>query len=158
MGATLHRNRFSALRRIHPPVEGPSFDLVTTQELMPFVCALLHNRELRSLSAVSKPVAVALSGSLFVLGGWQHGELLTSFERFDPCSGQWQALAALPRPLSSMKMIAAAGRLYVLGVDETLDYLYMSKMQQFDPDTLQWRSINKGPGVFDYNIDKGFDT
>uniref|UniRef100_A0A7S0AJY8 Uncharacterized protein n=1 Tax=Pyrodinium bahamense TaxID=73915 RepID=A0A7S0AJY8_9DINO len=81
----------------------------------------------RHLAAVSRGLRKAVSGAwadlarhfpdrLYVVGGLDRDyRPVSTADRYDPRTGVWEPLPALPSPRSGPSAVAAAGRLYVLG-------------------------------------------
>ena len=81
---------------------------------------------------------------VYVLGGesWEPGKkrvLLSDAERFNPLSGQWEAIAPMPRPRVDCAAAECGGRLYVLG-GENIDDGVLDSVDYFDPASGRWEA------------------
>ncbi|XP_055329936.1 kelch-like protein 3 [Paramacrobiotus metropolitanus] len=89
----------------------------------------------------------ALNGCVYAVGGcdpYGDGMVgLSSVEMFDPVSGSWSAVAALPDGLSGLAMVACEGRLYVFGGDDTEGV--PNATFSYDPATKAWTRLADMP-------------
>lgn len=98
--------------------------------------------------ALHHSAAAALGGKLYMAGGRPDPESSSdAFLRYDPRAERWEALPRLPTgPISSVGMIAAAGRIVVIGGDDELGWKdgggSVSPMAwAFDPEANRWRRL-----------------
>jgi len=81
----------------------------------------------------------AVDGCLYVCGGWDGRQRLSSVERFCPCLGLWEELAAMLERRDRAAVGAIAGRLYICGgFDGDRD---LSSAEFFDPALGRWTAL-----------------
>lgn len=86
--------------------------------------------------------AVTAGGKLYVLGGISpEPAALTSVEEYDPQTNQWQFVAPLPRPRHHAAAAAVGQFIYVIGGDETLDFIPESTVYRFDTVANRWTEV-----------------
>jgi kelch-like protein 17 (actinfilin)/kelch-like protein 20 len=80
--------------------------------------------------------AAAVDGKLYVMGGFDGQNRLSSVERYDPATNAWEAVA----PMSTARSCSAAavfdGKLYVMGGHDGKNWL--SSIEQYDPAKNEW--------------------
>lgn len=84
----------------------------------------------------------ALGGKLYVLGGRApHSTAVDTAERFDPDSGKWEALPAMPVPSGGLAAISLADAVVaVSGGDDNAETV-TGAIQEFDPASDEWRLL-----------------
>lgn len=84
--------------------------------------------------------AAVWNGKIVVCGGWNQAELQTldSVECFDPESGVWTELAALPSPRNSHSLISYNNRLLTIGGH---NFVSLNSVMEFDPLEGKWNPL-----------------
>ncbi len=59
--------------------------------------------------------AVSLAGQLYVIGGWNGSDYMSSVDCFDPVSQQWSSVSPMTKPIQSAAAAVASDRIYVVG-------------------------------------------
>ena len=68
------------------------------------------------LTARTEGAAAVLDGRIYLVGGYQaDGRTIGAFERYDPATDRWTALAPLPEGRNHPSLAALDGRLYAIG-------------------------------------------
>ena len=87
-------------------------------------------------TARSGLAAAAVDGKLYVMGGHDGQNGLSSVERYDPAKNAWEAVA----PMSAARYAPAAavveGKLYVMGGHDGQNRL--SSVERYDPAGNEW--------------------
>ena len=82
------------------------------------------------------PAAAVVDGKLYVMGGHDGRNQLSSVERYDPAKNAWEAVA----PMSTARFALAAavfdGKLYVMGGYDGRNGL--SSVERYDPARNEW--------------------
>jgi N-acetylneuraminic acid mutarotase len=98
--------------------------------------------------ALHHSAAAALGGKLYMAGGRPDPESSSdAFFRYDPATEKWEVLPKLPTgPISSVGLVAAAGRIILIGGDDELDWKdgggSVSPMAwAFDPKASRWMRL-----------------
>ena len=82
---------------------------------------------------------------LYAFGGMVSGtQALTSTERYNTCSRQWEALAPLPEPRGYVMAVEIDGKYYVVGgVDQIVSGTFgvQSSTYVYDPATNAWKRL-----------------
>ena len=61
----------------------------------------------------------AMNSKVFIAGGWQGKEVISSCEVYDPSTDEWQLIPSLRVPRYDASMVCVQGKLYVLGGSTT---------------------------------------
>ncbi|CAH1270235.1 KLHL24 [Branchiostoma lanceolatum] len=80
--------------------------------------------------------SVAVSGHVYVLGGFDDISILSQVERYNPASNTWDIVAPMLKAVTSPAVVAFQKKIYVFGgflEDETVGFA-----QCYDTDTGQW--------------------
>jgi N-acetylneuraminic acid mutarotase len=86
-----------------------------------------------------------LNGKVYAAGGLGANRAATkSVERFDPTTGKWTAVAALPTTLHHFGMAAVGGKLYAIG-GYVSSFTGTNKCWRYDPATDKWSAIANLP-------------
>jgi len=85
------------------------------------------------------PIAVAMDGFLYVLGGENAAEALREVQRFDPSGGKWQDMAPMLQGRVRGTAVAAGGFVYVFGGQDGLTPV--NTAERFDPASNTWTAI-----------------
>jgi len=145
--ARLHRRRFAADLRAHPLSCCPTLiDMLAPAALALSTASFAGLPASRSLEATCSDVlgSIRVLASavrkacmkVYVCGGNDGGEFLTSMERFDPSTGHWEELPPMPEQRHGAFGAAVGGRLYVCGGMAHAETL--SSVECFDPLTGTW--------------------
>ncbi|KAG7483625.1 hypothetical protein MATL_G00040330 [Megalops atlanticus] len=86
----------------------------------------------------------ALQGKLYVVGGYNGQERLSSVECYSSYDNEWEAVAPLLLPVSSAALVGCAGKLYVIGGAISED-ANTNKVQCYDPTEDQWSYVASSP-------------
>merc|ERR1719171_435087 len=78
---------------------------------------------------------VTIGDRLYVCGGWDGYNDLSSAERFDPQRGCWEALPPMSIDRHRSTCAAMGGQLYICGG------LGKSSAEYFDPEANEWRAL-----------------
>ena len=76
------------------------------------------------------------SGKLYVMGGHDGQNWLSSVERYDPAKNAWEAVAPMSTARSALAAAATDGKLYVMGGYDGPNWL--SSVKQYDPAKNEW--------------------
>jgi len=85
------------------------------------------------------PMAVAMDGLLYVLGGENAAEALRDVQRFQPSGGKWQDMAPMLQGRIRGTAVAAGGFVYVFGGQDGLTPI--NTAERFDPASNTWTAI-----------------
>lgn len=86
----------------------------------------------------------SLLGKLYVIGGYNGTQRLSSVECYSVYNNQWRTVAPLPLAVSSAAVVGCAGKLYVIGGAITND-ANTNKVQCYDPTADQWSNVTPCP-------------
>jgi len=84
----------------------------------------------------SVTAAASVDGRLYVCGGHNGQQELSSAERYDPGAGAWEAMLPLSQRRSGAAVAVAAGRLYVCGGYDGWEVL--SSVERLGPEAAVW--------------------
>jgi uncharacterized protein (TIGR03437 family) len=96
---------------------------------------------------VSGAAAAALSGRLYLVGGYDGRETLARTAAFDPARGEWTALPDAPRPSYEACALAAGGRVYRIGGRERPDGAPLASVDVLDPAARSWSASTPLPAA-----------
>ena len=85
------------------------------------------------------PAAAAIDGKLYVMGGNDGQNRLSSVERFDPAKNAWEAVAPMSTARTCPAAAAIDGKLYVMGGHDGQNRL--SSVERYDPATNEWAAM-----------------
>ncbi|CAK8673497.1 unnamed protein product [Clavelina lepadiformis] len=80
---------------------------------------------------------ITLGGHVYVVGGYDGKNKLTSVEKYDSFSNSWGEVSSILFPVTLCALATCHGKLYVIGTD---DVNTLCKLQVYNPDTDQWMS------------------
>ena len=80
--------------------------------------------------------AAAVDGKLYVMGGYDGQNRLSSVERYDPAKNAWEAVAPMSTARSGLAAAAVDGKLYVMGGHDGQNGL--SSVERYDPARNEW--------------------
>ncbi|XP_699490.4 kelch-like protein 35 [Danio rerio] len=100
------------------------------------VCALSRGRWRHKM--------VSLCGKLYVVGGYNGRERVSTVERYSPHENSWISVSELPLPVSSAALASCCGKLYVIG-GAISDHANTNQVQCYDPLTDSWSSVSPCP-------------
>ncbi|KAI2660159.1 Kelch-like protein 24 [Labeo rohita] len=78
---------------------------------------------------------VSMCGKLYVVGGYNGRERLSSVERYSPHENKWTSVSDLLLPVSSAALSSCCGKLYVIG----------GAVQCYDPVSNKWSYVSSCP-------------
>ena len=81
-----------------------------------------------------------LGGKLYVAGGFDRTNRLSSVEVFDPQTNAWTPLAAMGTARNAFAMAAVQGKLYAAGGRDGSNN-YLATAEAFDPQQNCWESV-----------------
>ncbi|XP_065120830.1 kelch-like protein 24 [Paramisgurnus dabryanus] len=87
---------------------------------------------------------VSLCGKLYVVGGYNGRERLSSVECYNPHNNTWRTVCDLLLPVSSAAAVGCAGKLYSIG-GAVGDKTNTDKVQCYDPVTDRWVYVTSCP-------------
>jgi len=144
----LHRRCFEASCARHGVSRDLRFDTVfDTHSVAYNVGLLVGSTTMRSLREVSKPISPVATdilgtlgpGHVYVCGGFEGALALSSVERFDPTTGEWEALP----PMSEARQYTCAGvvggRIFVCGGWGGPQPV--ASVERLDPGSGTWRTM-----------------
>jgi hypothetical protein len=80
--------------------------------------------------------AAVVNGELYVVGGWDGSQVLSSVERFDQSQGRWFSCGTMGTPRASPALAILNGFLYAIGGFDGRDWL--SSVERYDPGKDAW--------------------
>ena len=97
------------------------------------------------------PAAAVFDGKLYVMGGYDGQNSLSTVERYDPAKNAWEAVAPMSAARDGPAAAVFDGKLYVMGGFEGQDEL--SSVEQYDPARNEWvamasMALNSGTSSF----------
>ncbi|XP_053639328.1 gigaxonin isoform X2 [Cherax quadricarinatus] len=130
------------LRASNPPWDSPGAKRVLD--------ALNKTRRIRFIRerGMKTVLACADGGYLFALGGISTDRVLQNdVQRYDPVSNTWILMSPMPFSCCSPRVVAHAGKLYVLGGYNNEVELEISNLEEFDIYANKWRTLPSIPNV-----------
>jgi N-acetylneuraminic acid mutarotase len=85
------------------------------------------------------PAAAAIDGKLYVMGGHDGQNWLSSVELYDASTNAWEAVAPMSTARGAPAAAAIDGKLYVMGGSDGQNQL--SSVERYDPVTNEWAAI-----------------
>jgi len=76
-----------------------------------------------------------MGGQIYVFGGYDGSNVLSSVEVFSPASNQWRSLSPMKTKRSSCAVISMGGQIYVMGGFDG------SSVEVFNPASKQWKNL-----------------
>merc|ERR550534_1420909 len=148
--ACLHRRRFAAVRRAHPPGGGASpawNDATSVEGIATRIGAYLRRREAhRLLLPVSQSTRSVLGATLlrcqehlYVCGGFNSRRALSSVERLGLEQDRWETLPPMCERHDEASSVVINGRLYVCGCFD--GHQAGRSVECFDPEMQRWESM-----------------
>src|SRR5580765_5654098 len=99
--------------------------------------------------------AVAVSGKLYVVGGWDNGKARGANYEYNPATDRWTQRSPMPRPAHHAALASANGKLYVMGgfvppKDTAIPlggaWEPIDNAWEYDPAADSWRPLPPMPG------------
>ncbi|XP_039526232.1 kelch-like protein 35 [Pimephales promelas] len=87
---------------------------------------------------------VSMCGKLYVVGGYNGRERLSSVECYSPHENTWTNVSDLLMPVSSAALSSCAGKLYVIG-GAVSEHANTNQVQCYDPLTNRWAFVSNCP-------------
>lgn len=84
--------------------------------------------------------SVSLDGFVYVIGGYDGGEFLSSAERYTPSTGQWEAIAPMRTSRFGVACAVLDGRIYAVGGYSS--GTFHKSVERYDPATNTWERVN----------------
>ena len=90
--------------------------------------------------------AAVIDGELYIAGGrYPGGNELATFERYDPVEDRWEALTDMPSGTSGAELNAVAGRLVVVGGEDSEQAWVTGTAMAYDPAAEEWSALPSTP-------------
>ncbi|XP_052463690.1 kelch-like protein 35 isoform X1 [Carassius gibelio] len=86
----------------------------------------------------------SLCGKLYVVGGYNGRERLSSVERYSPHENSWTSVSDLLLPVSSAAVSSCCGKLYIIG-GAVSDHNNTDRVQCYDPVSDRWSYVSSCP-------------
>jgi uncharacterized repeat protein (TIGR03803 family) len=96
-------------------------------------------------TAVQFPVAAALNGKIYVVGGTTATSLVGDNQVYTPGSNTWTTAAAIPAPVYGAASAVVSGVLYVIGGYTTASSTASNLVQAYNPTTNIWTTKTNMP-------------
>jgi uncharacterized repeat protein (TIGR03803 family) len=96
-------------------------------------------------TAVQFPVAAALNGKIYVVGGTTATSLVGDNQVYTPGSNTWTTAAAIPAPVYGAASAVVSGVLYVIGGYTTASSTATNLVQAYNPTTNIWTTKTNMP-------------
>merc|ERR1712176_485101 len=84
-------------------------------------------------------MAVVMGGKIYVYGGGNGKELLSSVECFDPVMMRWDAVPPMGQRRHGATVSVMAGHIYICG--GWADQVPLNTAERFNPVTLEWEDL-----------------
>lgn len=89
--------------------------------------------------------AVAVGGSIFIVGGADGGRLVAPTYEYDLGTRQWRTVAAIPTPRDHLAAVALDGRICAVGGRRLSMSLNLAVFECYDPRTEAWERLPDAP-------------
>ncbi|KTF72635.1 hypothetical protein cypCar_00042500 [Cyprinus carpio] len=86
----------------------------------------------------------SLCGKLYVVGGYNGRERLSSVERYSPHENSWTSVSDMLLPVSSAALSSCCGKLYIIG-GAVSDHNNTDRVQCYDPVSDRWSYVSSCP-------------
>jgi len=78
-----------------------------------------------------------VNGKIYAIGGWRGGNILTTFEEYDPIKDSWQKKADMPTARCTLSSSVVNGKIYAIGGYRDRNDC-TSIVEEYDPSIDKW--------------------
>ena len=81
--------------------------------------------------------ATSISGKIYIAGGFNGNEVLSSAEVYDPISNQWTLIPSMSRPRSGVQLVQFEDR-YLFAIGGNDGQTRQTTIEKYDPKSKKW--------------------